>query len=171
MDLLQELETARQRLLQQVNTEFDMLAEKVRLAELASAHGEEPRPVDVGTVLPLGENTRLFKGTKPLKLIFPDQSQVFVTSWKQGVAEVLRRCLAQPGMEAALRREAGNITGRSRVLLAESAEGMRSPVPLAEGLYMESHFDTETLLSVLTRRILGQIGYDYSGIRVSIRRT
>ena len=70
--------------------------------------------MDVGTVLPLGENTRLFKGTKPLKLIFPDQSQVFVTSWKQVVAEVLRRCLVQPGMEAALRREAGNITGRSR---------------------------------------------------------
>ena len=46
---------------------------------------------------------------------------------------------------------------------------MRSPLQIEENLFMETHYDTETLLNILTTRILSPIGYDYSAISVTVR--
>ena len=61
------------------------------------------------------------------------------------------------------------MSGKKRALLASSDEGMRSPLPIGGGLFLETHYDTETLLNILMNRILRPIGYDYSAIRVTVR--
>ena len=47
---------------------------------------------------------------------------------------------------------------------------MRSPLKIDRGLYMETHYDTETLLKIMLTRILEPVNYDYSGIRVVLRK-
>ena len=46
---------------------------------------------------------------------------------------------------------------------------MRSPIKIDEALYVETHYDTETLLRILTTRILDEVGYDYSKIRIAVK--
>lgn len=45
---------------------------------------------------------------------------------------------------------------------------MDSPIKIDDGIYMETKFDTESLLKVLTGRIFNAVGYDYSGIRLEL---
>ena len=63
----------------------------------------------------------------------------------------------------------GKVSGRNRVLLGKSAENMRSPVKIDDELYVETHYDTETLLRILTTRILDPVQYDYSRITITVR--
>ena len=67
-----------------------------------------------------------------------------------------------------LHRLCDKVSGRDRVLLSESPDGMNSPICFADGMYLESKFDIETLLHVITKRIFDPIGYDYSGIRLKV---
>ena len=46
---------------------------------------------------------------------------------------------------------------------------MRVCFKLKQNFLMETHYDTETLLNILTTRILSPIGYDYSAISVTVR--
>ena len=46
---------------------------------------------------------------------------------------------------------------------------MRSPLKIEDNLYVETHYDTETLLKILTTRILDVIGYDYRDITITVR--
>lgn len=64
---------------------------------------------------------------------------------------------------------AGQISGKKRVLLATSNSDMRSPIEIAKHMYMETHYDTETLLNILTNRILLPIGFDIGNIWIVIR--
>ena len=67
-----------------------------------------------------------------------------------------------------LHRLCDKVNGRDRVLLSESPDGMNSPICFADGMYLESKFDTETLLRVLTKSIFDPIGSAYSGIRLKV---
>ena len=59
--------------------------------------------------------------------------------------------------------------GRNRVLLGSEKGQMRSPVKIDEALYVETHYDAETLLRILTTRILDAVGYDYGRIQISVK--
>lgn len=126
------------------------------------------RAPDLTVLFPLTGSTKLFKGTKPVRVVFPGGSEETAFTWKKVVQAILKQCLSD-GNEGALRGLAGNVAGRKRAFLAKTGAEMRSPIEIAEGLYMETHYDTETLLHILTMRILEPIHYDYSGIRVAIR--
>lgn len=56
--------------------------------------------------------------------------------------------------------------GRQCTILAASPEKMHAPLEIDKDIYMESYYDTGTLLYVLKNRVLDEVGYDYSGIRV-----
>ena len=45
---------------------------------------------------------------------------------------------------------------------------MRSPLKLCDELYIETHYDTETLMKLLLE-ILDSISYDYNDIKVVIK--
>ena len=63
----------------------------------------------------------------------------------------------------------GKVMGRQRTILAASPEKMHAPLEIDKELYMESYYDTASLLYVLKNRVLDEVGYNYSGICVQLR--
>lgn len=167
MDILKELEAMRKRMIQEINTEFALLIERAVLEGLTT----ELPPVEEAyeSIYPLSGGSKIFKGTKPTGVIFPDQSRVYVSTWKQVVSAIMAQCLKSNSNKAKLFSLSNSLSGRKRRLLAKFDTDMRSPLKLSDNLYMESHYDTETLLNILTNRILDAIQYDYTGIQISIR--
>lgn len=165
MNVLKELEDMRRRMLQEINTEFDVIIDRI-----AQESGNDPKAF-VGSCemkYPLTAGAGIFKGKKPAAVIIGGEC-VAVRTWRQLVGEIMTRCISIPKYRIALESLAGKVSGKKRVLLAGSPEGMRSPLVLTDGLCLETHYDTETLLNILTTRILSPIGYDYSGIYVTVR--
>ena len=81
----------------------------------------------------------------------------------------MKRCNDDAEKHNVLMELRRRVQGRSRQLLGNGAAGMRSPIKIDRGLYMEAHYDTESLLRIMKVRILDTVGYDYSGIQVAIR--
>jgi len=111
-----------------------------------------------------------FKGKRPIAVIFPNGKRVATPTWKRLVETIIKRCNEDEAKHNGLMRLRNQIQGRDRTLLGSSVEGMRSPVLIDKGLYMETHYDTESLLRITTDRILDAVGYDYKNIKVAIRR-
>jgi len=120
-------------------------------------------------VLPLTVDPAIFKGKKPVGIIFNETERIDITTWKMVVKEILKRCNADPEKHVALMNLRGRASGRDRIFLANNLDNMRSPYMISENLYMETHYDTETLIRVLTSRILDAVGYDYRHVNVAIR--
>ena len=166
MDIVRELEAMRKRMLQEINTEFDVLLSRIA-EETGQGNLCASLPVNDATY-PLTAGAGIFKGKKPTGVVIGGE-YVPLRTWKQLVAEIMARCMADARYEQALQAQAGRVSGKKRALLASPDEGMRSPLPIGGGLFLETHYDTETLLNILMNRILRPIGYDYSAIRVTVR--
>ncbi len=54
-------------------------------------------------------------------------------------------------------------------MLGSETGKMRSPVKIKEALFVETHYDAETLLRILTTRILDEVDYDYSNIQIAVK--
>lgn len=138
--------------------------------ERAEARARGERVPDVfEDVYPLTMHPGFFKGKRPVGIIFPNGDRVEVSTWKRLVEVLLGRCNQDRGRHDALMKLRNRIQGRDRTLLGSSVEGMRSPLMIDKGLFMETHYDTETLLRITLGRILDPVGYDYEGIRVALR--
>lgn len=167
MDIIKELEAIRKRMVQEINTEIDILIERVKSEGLAT---NEPAIEEAyESIFPLTAGSKIFKGTKPTNIFFADKTRVHVSTWKHVVNEIMKQCLKNETYKNRLLELSGNISGKKRIMLAKTSDGMRSPLQLCDNLYMETHYDTETLLNVLTFRILDAIQYDYTSIQISIR--
>jgi len=81
----------------------------------------------------------------------------------------MQDCNADAKMHSQLMELRGKVLGRQRTILAASPEKMHAPLEIDKDLYMESYYDTATLLYVLKNRVLDEVGYNYSGIRVQFR--
>ena len=166
MNILQEIEAMRKRMLQEINTEFDILIEQISTAEGVTEPWEQIAPYEIK--YPLTAGAGIFKGKKPTGVIIEGDSLPLRT-WKQLVSEIMKRCMTSEPYRKALEELAGKVSGKKRVLLAKTDAGMRSPLPIGEDLFMETHYDTETLLNILMTRLLLPIGYDFSNIFVTVR--
>ena len=83
--------------------------------------------------------------------------------------ETLKDCCKNLERHQMLMDLRGKILGRNRVLLGSETGKMRSPVKIDEALFVETHYDAETLLRILTTRILDEVGYDYSKIQIAVK--
>lgn len=119
--------------------------------------------------LPLHTDPSVFKGKKPEAVLFPNGQSVRTTTWKSAVLAILQDCNADPTMHTYLTELRGKVMGRQRTILAASPEKMHAPLEIDKELYMESYYDTASLLYVLKNRVLDEVGYNYSGIRVQLR--
>lgn len=61
-------------------------------------------------------------------------------------------------------RLSGKVAGRQRIILGKSAEEMNVPLKIDEEIYFEGKFDTEALLTMMFKKVLEPVGYDYSQI-------
>ena len=159
-EMLAELESRRAVLHRYVDERMDQLAQKIKDGKPLS---ETPK------ILPLASTPHHFKGKKPLAVIFPDGQRVEVKTWKALAAAILRDCIASPLLEKRMLSLRGKIMGKQRVLLGGSPKGMDAPLEISQDLYMEGKFDTESLLYVLTKRILDPVGYQYQDIFIQLR--
>lgn len=156
---LTEIENLRAQLHELVDRKVDLLTQQITSGQAA-----------VGPlVLPLDVPSAIFKGKKPIALVFPDGAEVAVPTWKKAAAAIMRDCNDDPRMHESLLYLCGKVSGKLRVILDRTPERMDVPLKIDEGLYLESKYDTESLLTVLTKRVLDVVGYDYHGIMVKYR--
>ena len=125
--------------------------------------------LDIAPTLPLTADPSVFKGEKPESILLPDGREVKTPTWKTAVLAIMRDCNADANMHSQLMELRGKVLGRQRAILAASPEKMHAPLEIDKDLYMESYYDTGTLLYVLKNRVLDEIGYNYSGIHVRLR--
>lgn len=171
MELMQELSALRAGL-QELCQMTDRIMEQYS-AENTAAGEEERSALDLAdryeSIYPLCMESGFFKGKAVVAVIFPDGVRVETPTWKKLAEVVLKRCNDDAGKHSALMELRNRIQGRSRKLLGSGNAGMRSPIKIDRGLYMETHYDTESLLRIMKTRILDAVGYDYRNIQVAIR--
>jgi len=115
---------------------------------------------------PLSSQPFFFKGKKPLAVLFGEERVEFRT-WIKVYTEILHRCNAEK--HEILMELRGKISGRDRIILSKKSEGMTRPIKLADDMFVESFYDTEGLIYILTKRILDAVRYDYSRISVVLK--
>lgn len=103
------------------------------------------------------------RGTKPTLVRYGDDT-IPVTSWKRAFAAVLDICNRQEHYHEALLAIRNETLGRSRKVIADSPQGMLSPLKVDDNLYVETNFSTEALLKLLRDRILNRIDFDSRSI-------
>ena len=74
MDIIKELEAMRKRMIQEMNTEFDLLIERAISEGLAMELSAPEEAYE--SVYPLAAGSKIFKGAKPTSVIFPDNTQI-----------------------------------------------------------------------------------------------
>jgi len=165
MNVLEEIQNVRSEIMLKVDAAFDELIQR-----LGNGANISPRQLrgNFETVYPITVNPAIFKGKKPTAVMF-DNERIDVGKWKTVVAEMMKRCNEDPEKHVDLMNLRGRISGRERVILAKDGERMRSPIKVDENLFIETHYDTETLLRTIMMRVLDAVDYDYSGITVAVR--
>jgi hypothetical protein len=165
MNVIQEIQSIRSQIMLEVDEAFTTLIRKLERNTISV----ENLPVeDFETVYPITVNPAIFKGKKPNAVIFGNV-RVTARTWKMVLKEILRRCNEEPEKHKALMSLRDKITGRERIILSARKTNMRSPFEIGTKLYIETHYDTETLMRILLSRVLSEINYDYSIISVAVR--
>lgn len=169
MDIVQELQKLKEELIREIDEKFNWIIEEAKSENIPSSQTENHISRSYEILYPLNVGAGLFKGKRPIGIIFADGHRTENPTWKSVVEEVLKDCCKTPELHQKLMNLRGKVLGRNRVLLGSETGKMRSPVKIGEALYVETHYDAETLLRILTTRILDIIGYDYSEIRIAIK--
>ncbi|MCI9047277.1 MAG: hypothetical protein HFG71_08385 [Hungatella sp.] len=169
MDVVLELQTLRQELIREIDEKIEQTIKK-----LQDGYQEPPRREYTGTkiyesIYPLNAGTGIYKGKRPTGVIFPGERRVESPTWKRVMEEILKDCCKDVGKRQGLMDLRGKVLGRNRVLVGSETGKMRSPIKIEEALYVETHYDAETLLRILTTRILDEVDYDYSDIKIAVR--
>jgi len=154
----------------EINTILEQLLSKVeQLGDVAVGHeSHDGQQQDYESIHPLSLNPSFFKGERPTGVLFGDE-RVDAYTWQMVFKEILRRSNDDPETHVALMNLRGKISGQKRHILANNSNTMRTPHKIDNNLFIETHYDTETLLRILTKRVLDAAGYDYSHISVAIR--
>ena len=169
MDIVQELQKLREELIREIDDRFDQIIDGLKKEDATSSQAENSTQRDYEIMYPLNVSAGIFKGKRPIGIIFADGHRTENPTWKSVVQEVLQDCCKSPALQQELMDLRGKVLGKNRVLLGSETGKMRSPVKICEALYVETHYDAETLIRILTTRILNMTNYDYSGIRIAIK--
>ena len=168
METIQTLQKYRTQLIQELNLFFDDMIQSLRVEEMQNETVNVAGEYEL--LYPLTAATGFFKGKKPIGVIFQDGSRIDVPTWKKVVETILQNCNKDIYKHKELENLCGKVSGRERVFLANKPDNMRSPIEVDKNIYVETHYDTETLLRIVTTRILTPIQYDYNGIMIAIRK-
>lgn len=162
MEMLQELTQLRAKSIEITATVDRLIANLMASAPPARAASYE-------TFYEIAPPYTLFKGKKPTGVLLPDGRRKNVTTWKKLVVELLRDCIQNGERKRALLALRGLVGGQSRVFLAPTDENMRGAEKIDDYLYVECHYDTQTLLHIVLDRILRVVGYPCDAIKVGLK--
>lgn len=169
MDIVQELRMLKEELIREIDEKIEQVMDKLQDERQNQTQRAPILEKKYETTYSLNVGTGIFKGKRPTGIIFADGSRKETPTWKRVMEEILKDCCKDRDKHQALMDLRGKILGRNRVLLGSETGKMRSPIKIDEALYVETHYDAETLLRILTTRILDAVGYDYSGIRIAVQ--
>lgn len=163
MNIVEELRKKQENIILTINNAFDELIQSV--SQLS-----EPNQINKNNYFessyPLS-NTSIFKGKKIIAVSINGKREI-VPTWKEAVKTIFKYVLSEDTYKVRMYEINGKILGKKRIRLSPNNNIMKSPIMLAENLYLETHYDTETLLNLLLQ-ILDSIGYDYSDIKIVIK--
>lgn len=169
MDTVQELQRLREELIREIDEKIGQVIQNLESNGQGEVGPRRERARNYESIYPLNAGTGIYKGKRPTGVIFADGLRTETPTWKRVMEEILKDCCKDQRKRQALRDLRGKILGRNRVLLGSETGKMRSPVKIDEAIYVETHYDAETLLRILTTRILDEIGYDYSRIQIAVK--
>lgn len=159
MKYIELIEEIREELLQIVNQRCDALLWMYQNGEQNNYSWVETRECRLAWISPA-----TLKGKRPLSLTFPSGETVATPTWKKLAQTILKHCNEQPDMHERLMQLRGKVFGRQRIILGEFPERMDVPIRIDQDLYFEAKFDTEALITMMKRKILEPVGYDFSEI-------
>lgn len=162
MNIIKEIREKQNELVIMINSTFDDLVRKVENLEMRENELES----EYETIYPI-TNTTGFKGKKPIAIIYKGKRQITPT-WKVVVNTVLQEVIKDETMKNRLMALRDKLLGRVRKRLSKTPDDMRSPLKIYDNLFIETHYDTETLIKLLLE-ILEEISYDYNDIQVVIK--
>lgn len=116
----------------------------------------------------LNAHPSIFVGKKVEAVIINGEC-IPAKSWRLVYKAVLQDCIKDPIRHEMLMELRGRIAGQQRVFIAASPDKMKRPLEISKDLYAEVHYGSETLMHILTIRVLKPLGYDYSKIMVLIK--
>ncbi len=151
-----------------INQRLDLFIEAHGLnvvADKMSKHLQSPNE----RILPLGSAAAQCKGKKAVAVVLPSGERVETSTWKKAAAAIMRDCDADPQRHEMLMELREGVPCRFRQMLSGTPKGMDAPLKINDGLYLESKFDTEALLTNLTQKILRRVGYNYGGVMILYR--
>ena len=157
MNIIQELSSIRAAL--------DALCQMTDMMILSYQNSDE-EDNDRENIYPFSMDSSFFKGKSVAAIIFQDGKRMETATWLKFIETIMKDC--NDDKHEALMSLRDRVLGRNRVLLGSKLETMRKAIKIDEGLYLEGHYDTETLIKIVKKRILDVVGYDYSGIKVVI---
>lgn len=154
-------EQSRNRMHRAIDEKIDTIIECLRTGQPIRQSGVQHHD--------LSEPPFLFKGKKPVSIVYPNGEKVIVNTWRKVAEELLQDCNSDPERHEALMQLRHKVAGRNRWLLADSPSEMNVPIKIDEGLYFEGKFDTEYLLKMLTEKVFEKVGYPYEFIEIEVR--
>lgn len=160
--LISDIRKRQDELIVMINATFESIIKEVSQLNMTSSK----KPSEYELIYPI-TNITGFKGTKVIACIMGNKRTITPT-WKSVVKLILEDALQDDVMKKKLYDLRDKLLGRSRTRFSATSEDMRSPVKLTEDLYIETHYDTETLMRLLLN-ILDAISYDYSKINIAIK--
>lgn len=169
MDIVQELQVLREELVREIDEKIEQMLKKLSSENQALLKKSHMPHKGYESIYPLNVGTGIYKGKRPTGVILPNGTREESPTWKKVMEAILKDCCRDPVKRQRLMDLRGKILGRNRVLLGSETGKMRSPIKIDEALYVETHYDAETLLRILTLRILDEVGYDYSKIQIAVK--
>lgn len=162
MNIINDIREKQNQLIVMINTVFDEIVKEVEQLTLE----ENMTITEYESVYPVTNSTG-FKGRKPIAVII-EGKRMTTPTWKKVVENVLREVIKDEKMKQKIFDLRDILLGRIRTRLSRKSDNMRSPIKLCDNLYIETHYDTETLIKLLIE-ILSEISYDYNKIKVVVK--
>ena len=162
MNIIDEIRQKQDDIILMINSVFDELVQKV--SNLKESEIDNHNSFEC--IYPL-TNTSGFKGRKIIAVIINGERTTTPT-WKNAVGKIFEYVLSDQVYKRKMYELSDKVLGRKRTRLSSSQIDMKSPLKLADNLYLETHYDTETLMNLLLQ-LLNEISYNYNNIKIAVK--
>ncbi len=162
-NIISQIRKKQDELIVMINSTFDEIVNDISRMNISNV--KEDNEFEV--TYPL-TNKAGFKGEKVVAVIL-NGKRVISPTWKNVVKIILEDALNDEERLDKMHKLSNVLLGRKRNRVSSNPDDMRSPLKICKDLYVETHYDTETLINLLLE-ILNNISYDYSKIMISIKK-
>ena len=162
MNTIKEIREKQNQIITMINSAFDEIVTNIEKQNL----NINPYESIYESAYPI-TNVTGFKGRKPIAVTI-DNSRIITPTWKRVVQSILQEVVKDQEMKNKLFALSDKLLGKVRSRLSKNKDIMHAPIEICDGLYIETHYDTETLMRLLVQ-VLEELSYDYSNIKIIIK--